>query len=133
MAQPRQKIMKVLGESGCYFLSLVELAEEITQSRIDAVDVYEKATKNGWMDDEATMMYPASVLSFMTGLKFSMEKQSPDYVTDETQYEILVFRNGNYTHFVLGNGKGGVKYDPLGNSNTVRNGAIVGKRIFSLI
>ena len=132
MAEPRQKIMKVLGESGCYFLSLVELAEEIGQNRIDAVEVYEKATKNGWMDDEATMMYPASVLSFMTGLKFSVEKQSTDYVTNETDYEILVFQNGNYTHFVLGNGSGGVKYDPLGNSNTVRNGAIVGKRIFSL-
>ena len=84
------------------------------------------------MDDEATMMYPASVLSFMTGLKFSVEKRSTDYVTNKTEYEILVFQNGNYTHFVLGDGKGGMKYDPLGISNTVRNGAIVGKRIFSL-
>lgn len=133
MSEPRQKIMKALGESGCYFLSLVHLAEEICGKRIDAVEVYQKALTNGWTDDEAMMIYPASVLSFMTGLKFAVVKKPANYIVHQSEYEVLVFQSEFFTHFVLGDGSGQVKYDPLGNSNTVRTGRLVEKRIFSVI
>jgi hypothetical protein len=38
-----------------------------------------------------------------------------------------------YSHFVLGNGEGGVAYDPLGDSKTVALGALQSKRILKLI
>lgn len=133
MSEPRQMIMRALGKSGCYFLSLVHLAEEICGKRIDAVEVYQKAFSNGWTDDEVTMIYPASVLSFMTGMKFNVAKKPASYTVRQSEYEVLVFQNETCTHFVLGDGSGRVKHDPMGNSNTVRNGRLVGKRIFSVM
>ena len=95
--ESRQKVMKILGEYGCYFLSLVELAERLNGKRIDAVEAYLDALVKRRTDSEA---------------------------------EVLLFQNGAYSHFVLGDGAGGILYDPLGNSNTVAKGTCVGKRIF---
>lgn len=131
--ESRQKVMKMLGEYGCYFLSLVHLAENITGKRIDAVAVYLNALKHKWTDTEATMLNPTAILSDMTGLRFSIAKEAAGYAAGQNEYEILLFNNSKYQHFVLGNGQGAVAYDPLGNSNTVASGTLTGKRIFRKI
>lgn len=130
-SESRQKVMKMLGEYGCYFLSLVHLAENITEKRIDAVEQYLEALNKNWVDREATLIDPAAVLSHMTGGRCSVKKESADYTTQRNEYEILLFINGTYQHFVLGDGTGAVLYDPLGNSKTVAVGKLSGKRIFS--
>jgi hypothetical protein len=38
-----------------------------------------------------------------------------------------------YSHFVLGDGTGRVKYDPLGSSKTVAEGRLISKRILHLV
>ena len=131
--ESRQKVMKILGECGCYFLSLVQVAERLTGKRIDAVEAYLDALIKKRTDGEATMLDPAAVLSAMAGGIWTVRKETPDYVPRDGETEVLVFQSGAYTHFVLGNGAGGVLYDPLGNSNTVAHGRIIGKRIFARV
>ena len=128
--ESRQKMMKTLGEYGCYFLSLVKLAENLKGKRIDAIEAYISAWEKKWADDDATMLNPAATLSEMSGIAFDVKKVESDYKAHPDEGEVLVFENGKYTHFVLGDGNGKVAYDPLGNSNTVANGKIIGKRIF---
>lgn len=131
--ESRQKVMKVLGEYGCYFLSLVQAAERLTGKRIDAVGAYLDALIKKRTDGEATMLDPAAVLSAMAGGMWTVRKETADYIPRDGEVEVLVFQNGAYTHFVLGDGTGGVLYDPLGNSNTVAHGRIIGKRIFARV
>lgn len=131
--ESRQKVMKVLGEYGCYFLSLVQAAERLTGKRIDAVAAYLDALIKKRTDGEATMLDPAAVLSAMAGGMWTVRKETADYIPRDGEVEVLVFQNGTYTHFVLGDGTGGVLYDPLGNSNTVAHGRIIGKRIFARV
>jgi hypothetical protein len=129
-SESRQKVMKTLGEYGCYFLSVVHLAEEITGSRIDAVAVFVKARENKWLDDEATMLRPDAIFSDLTGKKFAVVAEGAAYIPKAGEHEILQFKNGSILHFVLGDNCGNVAYDPLGNSNAVAKGSLIGKRIF---
>jgi hypothetical protein len=132
-SESRQKVMKTLGEYGDYFLSVVHLAEEITDRRIDAVMVFVKALENKWLDDEATMLCPDAILSDLTGKKFSVMVEKTAYIPRAGEYEILLFKSGSAQHFVLGDNRGNVAYDPLGNSNAVAEGSLTGKRIFRRI
>lgn len=129
--ESRQRVMKTLGEYGCYFLSVVKVAEEITGKRIDAVEAFCRFRDKKYLDEEATMLNPDGILSELTGKKFSVHRETADYKTAKNEHEILLFANGKYQHFVLGNGKGEVVYDPLGKSNTVANGSLIAKRIFT--
>ncbi|MDR2304139.1 MAG: DUF261 domain-containing protein [Treponema sp.] len=132
-SESRQKLMKTLGEYGCYFLSVVHLAEELTNKRIDAIQSCLAAMDNKWLDDEITMLNPEAVLHSLTGKRFVVRKEEPAYSPKEGEYEVLLFRNGSFDHFVLGDGKGKVAYDPLGNSNSVASGKLTSKRIFKRI
>lgn len=132
--ESRQAVMKILGEYGCYYLSVIHLAEEITNKRIDAVEFFVKALRNKWLDNEATMLMPNTILGSLTNAEFDVIITDAAYQAEDSEYEILLFKNetakGTYRHFVLGNGKGQVAYDPLGNSNAVAQGALAEKRIF---
>lgn len=136
--QSRQKIMRTLGEYGCYFLSIIYIAEQITRKRVDAVEEFERAMEAGSLDDEATVLRPDEILSHLTGRECSVRKEGGGYRARDDEREILVFRD-KYTHFVVGNGRPlvgegrqNVVYDPLGDSSTVRNGSVESKRIFRI-
>jgi hypothetical protein len=128
--ESRQKLMKTLGEYGCYFLSLIHLAEELTGKRIDAIDAFLYARQQKWIEDDCTMLAPDSVLSRFAGAVFAVAKEDAGYSAKDGEYEVLQFQNGTFKHFVLGDGHGRVAYDPLGDSNTVAKGVVIGKRIF---
>lgn len=121
--------MKMLGEYGCYFLSIVHIAENITGRRIDAIAAYIDAFERKMIDNEATVLNPGAVISMLTGGKYTVRHEGSTYKTAPNEYEVLVFK-AKFTHYVAGDGTGRVSYDPLGNSNTVATGSIVEKRIF---
>jgi hypothetical protein len=128
-SESRQKLMKMLGEYGCFFLSIVHIAEEITGKRIDAIATYIDAFERKWIDNEATVLNPGAILSALTGGHYTVSKEEANYKTAAHEREVLVFK-AKFTHFVAGDGTGKVAYDPLGNSNTVATGSVIGKRIF---
>lgn len=132
--EPRQKVMETLGKSGCYFLSIIHLAETATHERIDAVEQFMLALSQGFIRQDCFVVSPALILSELTGIRWGMKKTTADYAAGPDELEILRFERQDVGaligHFVAGDGKGRVAYDPYGDSRTVRDGALISKRVF---
>jgi hypothetical protein len=135
-AEPRQKIMLHLGESGCYLLCLVKIAEELRTKRIDAVATYLDCVKYNLCRDDCYILDPAAIMHLLYGGRWSFKKEGENYKPHGGEFEILRYEWATpariWSHFVLGNGERGVAYDPLGYSNTVARGEVVSKRILKL-
>jgi hypothetical protein len=128
-SESRQEVMVNLGKYGCYFLSIVHIAEEITEKRIDAIVAYLDGLKQQLIEKDCTVLNPAELLFALTGDHYAVTKETAGYKTAANELEILVFK-ADCTHFVVGDGTGKVAYDPLGASNTVKYGVMIEKRIF---
>lgn len=128
-----QRIATVLGEGGCYFLSLLYLSEKISGADIDPLEAYEVAVSLGMMGEDCFVKAPSAVLDFYAGSKWAVTKEAAHYATQEGELEILRYERptpGNtFGHFVVGDGEGSVEWDPLGQSRTVKDGSLVSKRI----
>lgn len=134
----RQRIMAMIGESGCYLLALLHIAEEIAGERIDAVQVYEQATAAGIMRPDCYINDPAELLHLMTGYRFTVRHAMPgELPASVDEWEILRFERqatgATYGHFVVGDGSGHIEYDPMGDSLTVKYGSLVSKRFIRRI
>lgn len=152
---PMQKIAKVIGESGCYFLCLCYIVRCITGIRVDPIYYYSVFTKERkgntcWMDEDCYMNYPELVLAGMLrteiakhGINFKFEsiKITKEYDTfyypKANQLLIGYFENEmtmkTYGHFVNVDNDKKVVNDPLGESNTVKNGKLKGLRVIEII
>ena len=133
MDEPRQAVMQRLGDGGCYLLSLVWQAERETALRIDAVEQYLNALRSGWCRENCFLLDPARIFTTMVGWPWTLRKEAPTYMPSPDEREILRFERPTpgliYSHFVVGDMRGGVAYDPLGDSLTVAEGQLVSKRI----
>ena len=124
-----QTIARKIGESGCYFLSLLHLATRDN----DAIGLYKQAVSFGVMDEDCYIKDPARLLSLVAGGNWDVRHQAAQYLTKSDELEILRFERRvamkTYAHFVVGDGRGQVAYDPLDNAQTVSAGQLVSKRI----
>jgi len=125
-----QSIAKILGESGCYFISLLK----IVNLNDDAIKLYRQSVELGIIDADCYVKDPAQLLCLITDWRhWEVRHESASYQTKPFEYEILRFERKTptrtYSHFVVGDGHGNVLYDPLDDSNTVKFGQIVSKRI----
>ena len=136
MNEPRQKIMLTLGEGGCYLLSMVHIAEDLAGHRIDAVKAYLDLVRVGILREDGYIKDASAAMEALAGGQWWVRKEGPDYTPGNGEFEILRFERPTpkmiYSHFVLGNGQGQVKYDPLGSSQTVAGGELVSKRILKM-
>jgi len=153
---PVQKIAKVLGDTGCYFSSIVYLAENILKVKVDIIRyffVFNKTkTSNGkqWIEDDCYMNRPDLVLLnilqqeiIKNGLNKVVNSVNVQNVKDikytpkNNEYLIGCYEwkatGHTYSHFVVLDSKKNVIYDPLGESNTVKNGKLVSLRVFELV
>jgi hypothetical protein len=136
--EPRQKIMLDLGEGGCYILSMIHLAEDLHGGRrIDAVEKFLDLVQAGIVQENGFINEPTLVMKVLYGGRWAYRKEGPDYEPSSIEFEILRFERPTpkmiYSHFVLGDGTGRVKYDPLGSSKTVAEGRLISKRILHLV
>lgn len=124
-----QEICRTLGESGCYFLSLLHLAK----TDYAALTLFRLAVKRGIISEDCFVKDPAALMTLATGGKWEVRHEAVDYRTVQNEMEILIYERkvtgATYAHFVVGDGAGHVAYDPLGNSRTVAEGQLVSKRI----
>ena len=124
-----QSICKKLFDGGCYFLALLHLAQRDN----DAIGLYKQAVAVGVMDEECYIQDPARLLSLIAGGTWRVVHQAAQYITKSDELEILRFERKatakTYAHFVVGDGRGHVAYDPLDNAKTVSEGQLVSKRI----
>jgi len=124
-----QEICKILGDYGCYFLSLLHLVK----SDYGAITLYRLALDKKYIDPDCYVRDPGAVLRLAAGEKWEVRHEPANYIPWENEFEILRFERKTtgttYSHFVVGDGRGGVAYDPLGKSRTVAEGKLVSKRI----
>jgi hypothetical protein len=136
MNEPRQAQFAQIGATGCYLLSIVHLVEDVLGIYVDAYMAYLTATKSGEDLFDCTLEKPAKLMSALTGQTWTERIEGAAYVPQSGEREILEYQTCEtpplHTHFVVGNGQGGVEWDPIGESQTVKNGRVVRKRIFKL-
>jgi len=125
-----QTIARRIADSGCYFLSILHLASRENE----AIGYFRQALSVKVMEDDCYILDPAKLLELTAGGKWSVEHKPANYQTASDEYEILRFERKattkTYAHFVVGDGRGQVAYDPLDRSQTVAQGKLVSKRIF---
>jgi hypothetical protein len=135
-----QVAAKNIGESGCYFLSILRAGRTASPNYGpdavgEAMDTYWDAIDAGWMGEDCLVTDAGALLTRIAGRNYTLHKEPADYQTQPGDIEILRFevqKTGvTYSHFVLGDGKGGVAWDPWPGSLTVKNGKLQSKRIFS--
>lgn len=113
-----QDIARSIWNSGCYFLSILYCADQLDS----AFGLYKTFVKEGWMEEDCYIKDPASIMSYLFPNKYSITKSVG--VDDKADFNIAYYYNPStkYHHFVVVDKQGNVIYDPLGESNTVKNG-----------
>jgi hypothetical protein len=135
-----QKIAKMMGEYGCYFLSLAYIAERITGSRYDIIEEAVYAMDRNSLNFDCFVRNPNDIMANLTGKKYMISKAGPkhslplNYILQDGEFEILRFarfdeEGKEIAHFVVGDGSGKVAFDPWKDSATVKLGELVSKRI----
>ncbi len=135
MLNKEQVICLNIGKNGCYFLSLVYIAEKITQCSIDVLTLYEIGLKNKWFDEDCYMNNPGAMMTYLTDLKCDVRHDVVGYKCKSNEYEITRYElketGVTYAHFVVTcNGK--LVYDPYGESRTRTKGKAVSTRIVKI-
>ncbi len=137
MIKAIQKRAEALGEGGCYFFSLCYLAERISGYDTDPLDALDLAIKSRFAQANCYLDYPDRILSMLTHKEWTVTHEGKDYQPKNGECEVLRYewkRPGTtLSHFVVGDGNGGIEYDPLhslGLSPVIQNGHLVSKRIF---
>lgn len=126
-----QTICREIGEYGCYFLSIIRAAEKRTGQSVNPIAAYCDMQAKGYLGAHCFMEKPDAMLSELAGAPFSVRRESKFYRAKGGEIEVLRYEWKHGGHFVLGDGRGQVAYDPLGESNTVKYGTLESKRIFS--
>ena len=136
-----QKDFEYIGESGCYFLSIVEAANRFSKVEVDIYKTYKTAIASGWMTDKCYINNPDKLMAALTNRHWTVTKEDKLYRAAAGEIVILRFertvRRGMKDeiigHFVLAGPDGAVAYDPYGSSETVRSGKLISKRVFRLV
>jgi hypothetical protein len=143
---PRQATYVTMGKYACYLFSLIYIAEKLTHRRFDAEQILNWAKSAGFAGDDCFLGTKAGtasahyILGHLTGKRWTMRNvYELDYIPQEGEqvigrYEWVVRESGMErisSHFVVDDGKRGIEYDPIGESNTVKNGKLVSLRVFT--
>lgn len=132
----KQQVCLKIGKSGCYFLSLVYIAETVTKKNVDIFHLYEKGLKERWFDADCFMENPAEMMSYLTGRKCEVRHDKVGYSPNDNEYEITRYElketGVTYGHFVVTR-NGRLVHDPFGESRTRTKGVSVSTRIVKFI
>lgn len=117
---PIQKINESIGKYGCYFLCLLHTVD----SEDDAIKLYKKYTKLGYMEDDCTILNPSAILAELQGRSYRVVKSTTD--DSNADLRVLYWYNPRTKlhHFTLPD------WDPLGDSITRKEGYVESYRLF---
>lgn len=145
MIEYPQRAALTIGKTGCYKLCIDFLAEEINRNQVDILATWTIGRRAGAVANDGTILDAGKLLSVLTGTGWECIKAGPGhplplyYQCEPGEREILRFErpqelgdtaSTDRAHFVVGDGKGRLYWDPYGDSHTVKAGKIVSKRIF---
>ena len=123
-----QRMLGKIGDYGCFFLSLLSIAEEYLDRRVDLVDTVRIALDRKWTQADYTVLDDCALLSYLTGKKVTKRCESSVGVVKLNEYTIAKWYNPatNYKHFRR---RGWDVYD---NSVTVRDGYIMCYYVYTI-
>jgi hypothetical protein len=138
MKQGIQTFLSEAGEAACYALDILKIAErESFNGNPDVVNSLSIGIKQGYIyynekdpndSDNFFVKDPAALLAMFAGGRWTVEKVGPDYVPARGEYVVdrweRVKTGAVIGHFRLPD------WDSLQDSQTVRYGKIVSKRVF---
>ena len=125
-------LLKQLYESGCYFLSIIHIAEKNSQYlTVDVVRFAIECIDNKWLEKDFTVIRPDKILGKLLGKEVSVVsvngKEKELLKTMEYKAVVNCWYNSKTElyHFNCDD------WDSLVNSKTVREGFIAGYRVFN--
>jgi hypothetical protein len=150
--QKNPKLKPEIQKEGCYMLSAMKKVQELKTGPYNFDDpleinkLYDKLLEKKIINARCLMSSPTQFFEFF-GLAIRQRVKedgvafAPTYMPFENDFEILCFKTKlpAYTHFVMGDGKGSVAWDPMGESDTkplgyvCSKGKLDSKRIFSIL
>ena len=113
---------------GCFFLSLLSIAEEFNGQKVDLIDAVNMAFDNKYVTSDYTVKKDCELLSKLTGRKVTKKVTSVCGVLDDNEYSIVKYLNKEKTanHFRRR------YFDVYTNSMTVKEGTLVGYYIYTI-
>ena len=133
MNKGMQSFFLAAGNNGCYCFSIIEIAERITKTNIDPQSALQAGIdkkfihvneKNYSQSDNFYVLEPAKFLTYLSGWKCDVKKESADYKAKDGELVVECWECGSITHFKLPD------WDSLQNSRTVQYGKIKSLRVF---
>ena len=125
-----------LGEEACFFLQILKIVEREIGYSLDPITAALICKSKGYiylntdnLKDKNNFLVKKhkEILELITGKDWEYEKiTNPGYKNKKNEYVIDEYQNGSFVHFDSDN------FHSLQNSQTVKNGKIVSKRIFRL-
>jgi hypothetical protein len=135
-----QTLLGEAGEAACYVLAILEIAERDRGQKLDIVDALYRGIGRGYIyynennpndNDNFFVEDPSALLGMFAEGCWTVAKVGPDYVPAKGEYVVdrweRVKTGVVIGHFRLPN------WDSLVDSQTVRYGKIVSKRVFRRI
>jgi hypothetical protein len=132
-----QTLLWEAGEAACYALDILEIAERELVHKLDPIVALCCGIEQGYIyyneqdpndNDNFFVKNPPALLAMLTGGQWTVKKTGPDYIPSKGEYVVERWeriRTGAIIgHFRLPD------WDSLFNSQTVKYGKIVSKRIF---
>ena len=123
-----QARLKEIGASGCLFLALCTIVEEVTGRPADIVGMVQHGLRHGWLSRDYTVNDSVKMLDIYTGKAWKRDivPKLPEVVADN-EFTIVKWHNKKtgYTHFRRR------FVDTLEDSQTVRFGEIESYYVYS--
>lgn len=113
---------------GCFFLSLLSVAEEFNCKKVDFIDAVNMAFEKKWLKDDYTVLNDVALLEWLTGRKVRKEVIVECGIVKANQYTIAKYvnREGDRNHFRR---RG---WDVYENSKTVREGHVMCYYVYTI-
>jgi hypothetical protein len=106
-------------------------AESVTGKDYDIISEFANMMSRKWIDSDCYCSRPDLILRNYTGKAYSVAKTTATKANAEkADFVIGYYKWNSYGHFVVMDKNLNVVFDPLENSNTVKNGKLDSLRIF---
>lgn len=123
-----QTILKVCGEEGCHFLTLLTIIEDVNGKPVDLIEAIRVCLAKGWIDETFWVTNDGTpILSYWTNKKWTRkEVEKLPVIRDNDYTEAKYYNKRTNLHHFRRRG-----YDILSNSITVKEGRIISYYIYT--
>lgn len=123
-----QTLLKNCGDSGCLFLSVLSIAEEVADVSFDLINTIHICLQKKWIADDFECLDSLAILNYLTGKIWA--RREVTCLTGDVAYN-------EYTVANYFNPRTGIihrrrrSYDTIKNSVTVREGSVLTYYVYS--